>query len=307
MSRLTKAVEEYLAVRRGLGFKLRNETWWLPDFVSYLERHGRSSITTALAVRWAQQPQAANPNWWARRLGAVRRFAKHYRCFDPRSEVPAQDLLPCRRLRPTPHIYTEVEIAALMATAATQRCRLTAATYVTLIGLLATTGMRLGEAIGLDDRDVDLVQCRLTIRHAKFRKTRYVPIHPETSRALIAYARRRDALRPVRQGAPFFASHRGKRLLVENVWQVFNRLRNVADLARPGGRPPRIHDLRHTFAVRTLRDWYRAGVDVERHLPVLSTYLGHVSPSATYWYLTATPDLLALASQRAERAWRRKP
>jgi site-specific recombinase XerD len=307
MKRLAKAVEEYLALRRGLGFKLRPETWWLPDFVSYLERHGSSRVTTALALRWAQQPRGTSPTWWARRLAAVRLFAKHYQCFDPRTEVPASDLLPTRPQRAIPHIYSEHEIAALMDAAAAERNRLTAATYTTLIGLLAATGMRLSEALNLESRDLDLVRCRLTIRNAKFGKTRYVPIQSDTSRALMAYARKRDRLAPLRQGHVVFGSRAGKRLVDQNVSFTFDRIRRRAELGRPEGHAPRIHELRHTFAVQTLRDWYRAGVDVERRLPVLSTYLGHVSPSSTYWYLTATPDLLALACRRAERAWRRQP
>lgn len=307
MKRLYRAVEQYLALRRALGFKLRPETWWLPDFVSFLDRHGSSRITTALALRWARQPSDADPNWWARRLGAVRQFAKHHQAFDPRTEIPAPDLLPHHSCRTTPHIYEEAEILALMDATAMLRGRLISATYATLIGLLAASGMRVSEAIGLNIEDVDTTQGRLTIWRTKFLKSRHVPIHPETARALSSYACLRDRLCPHRRDPAFFVSSVGTRLLPQNVSLQFDRLRRAAGLVCNGQRRPRIHDLRHTFAVRTLRDWYRAGSDVERELPVLSTYLGHVSPSTTYWYLTATPELLALASHRAERAWRQRP
>jgi integrase len=306
MKRLTRAEKEYLALRRALGFKLRHETWWLPDFIAYLEAHKSSVITTELALRWPQLPTDANPNWWAKRLGAVRQFAKHLRAFDPRTQVPPVDLLPYRTRRQTPHLYSDTEIAALMRQASALPHPLQAATYTTLFGLLAATGMRVGEAIALDENDVDWPRSLLTVRHSKFRKSRQVPLHESTLAALRAYAIRRDRVRQ-NKSSSFLVSRVGTRLFEQNVWRVFARLRQSSGLMLRPGRPPRIHDLRHSFALRTLRDWYRAGLDVERRLPWLSTYLGHVSPSTTYWYLTATPELLALASERAERAWKVRP
>jgi integrase/recombinase XerD len=299
---LAVAAKAYLALRRSLGFKLRHEAWWLPDFVAYMKRRGRSVISTELALTWAQQPTDADPSWWARRLGAVRRFARHHHAFDSRTEVPPAGLIPYRRRRLTPHVYTNEEIAAVMREA--RRLRgLMAATYTTLIGLLAATGMRVGEAIALQDDAIDERAALLTVRNGKFRKSRHVPVHPSTLQALHAYAAVRDRLCPVRRSSTFLVSGAGTRLLEQNVWFTFARLRKSAGLAHPDRRPPRIHDLRHTFAVKTLTGWYRQGIDVERRLPWLSTYLGHVSPSTTYWYLTATPELLALASERAGRAW----
>ena len=301
MMSLANAAKDYLALRRALGFKLRHETWWLPDFVAYLETHGSAVITTELALNWARQPADGDPNWWAKKLGAVRRFARHHRAYDPRTEVPAQDLIPYRRRRKTPHIYSAAEISALLRQATCLPHSLQSATYTTLLGLIASTGMRVGEAIALDLHDVDWHRVLLTVRNGKFNKSREIPVHTTTLAALRAYAQQRGR---VRCSTPsFFVSRAGTRLLAQNVGLVFSRLRERAGLSSRGVRTPRIHDLRHTFAVRTLQQWYGEGIDVERRLPWLSTYLGHVSPSTTYWYLTATPELLAIASERAERFW----
>lgn len=301
---LHKAVEKYLALRRSLGFKLRHETWWLPSFASYLEANGSVVITVELAVRWAQQPVDVHPTWWAKRLSAVRRFAQYHQAFDARTEVPQPELLPYRKERRPPHIYTETEIDALLKQAARLRRPLNAATYTTLIGLLAATGMRVGEAIALDDADIDWSRARVHVRDSKFHKSRYVPVHNKTLNALRSYALERDRLRPsVRPSSSFFVSLKGTRLIYNNVAFVFSRFVRQAGIAHRPGCPPRLHDLRHTFVVSTLRDWYRNDLDVESRLPALSTYLGHVNPTTTYWYMTGTPELLALASQRAERAW----
>lgn len=304
---LAEAGAEYLGLRRALGFKLRSETWLLPDFIAYLEAHKSRVITTALALDWALLPREAGPRWHARRLSVVRKFAEQHRAVDPRTEVPPADLLPNPRVRQTPHIYSAAEISALMLAASCLPHPMQAATYQTLFGLLAATGMRVGEAIGLDHHDVDWRRALVTVRAGKFNKSREIPIHHSTLAALIAFVTRRDRHRPHRQSPSFFVSRAGTRLLVQNVWFVFARLRDRIGLTHRPDRAPHIHDLRHTFAVRTLCDWYRAGIDVERRLPSLSTYLGHVSPSSTYWYLTATPELLALASKRAERAWAVRP
>ena len=301
--RLAESAREYLELRRALGFKLHHHTWWLPSFVSYLEAHGSAVITTELALSCAQQPVGAHPNWWATKLAAVRRFAQHHRAFDPRTEVPPPDLLPYRKQRQVPHIYSAGEVAGLIHQASCLQHPLLPATYATLIGLLAATGMRVGEALALDHHDVDWRRALVIVRDGKFKKSRELPIHHTTLAALHAYATRRDRYRPHRQSPSFFVSSTGARVLHQNFHHVFLRFVRHAQLGRRD-RPARLHDLRHSFAVKTLCDWYRAGIDVERRLPWLSTYLGHVSPSSTYWYLTATPELLELASQRAERAWK---
>jgi integrase len=301
---LARAVDDYLALRRALGFKLHATQLMLSKFVAFLRARGSRVITTELALQWAQQPSAATQNTHANRLSAVRRFAMHQQAFDPRTEVPPSDLIPRRKQRKMPHIYSESEIAALMRAARHLPHPLRSATYTTLIGLLAVTGMRLGEAIALDCQDVEWRKTLLTLRGTKFGKTREVPIHESTLNSLHAYATRRDVRRLRRADPSFFISAAGTRLVRQNVSVEFAHLLQLAGLETCPHRRPRIHDLRHTFAVRTVRDWYRAGVNVEQRLPHLSTYLGHVSPSCTYWYLTATPELLSLACERAERAWR---
>lgn len=304
MTDLATAVEQYLALRRALGYRLRHETWWLPDFVSFLQKRRSPVITTALALEWACLPAHASRSWWAHRLSAVRQFARHHSASDPRTEVPPADLLPGRAQRLTPYFYTADEVAKLMREAGRLRRPLTATSYETILGLLAATGMRVSEALMLDDDDLDWEYQLLTVRSSKFGKSRHVPLHATTLAALRAYVGRRDRLRPHRRSSAFFLSSVGKRVIVQNFQLVFLRLLESTGVGAGRDRRPRIHDLRHTFAMRIVRDWYRAGVDVERRLPWLSTYLGHVSPSTTYWYLTATPELLGAAAARAERAWK---
>jgi integrase/recombinase XerD len=304
MKSLAAAAKDYLALRRALGFKLYHETWWLPDFVAFLRSHGSCAITTALALRWAQQPPDGAPNWWAKKLRAIRCFARHHHASDPRTEIPASDLLPYRPRRLTPHLYTDEEVTALLQQARRLHDPLLSATYTTLLGLLAATGMRVGEAIGLDQDDIDWRRSLLIVSNSKFGKSRHVPVHCSTLTALHDYAQVRDRLRPRRSEQSFFVSGVGRRVIHQNFHHVFLRLLRLCGIRGRGDRRPRLHDLRHTFALKTLHDWYRAGVNVEPRLPWLSTYLGHINPTTTYWYLTATPDLLALAADRLERAWK---
>lgn len=306
MTPLAAAADAYLKMRRALGFKLYHLTWFLPDFVAFVESHGSSTITTALAVRWAQQPPDGNPRWWAKRLSAVRGFAKHHRAYDPRTEIPDCPF-PQTPVRQTPHIYSDGEIGSLLILACQRKRRALSASYSTLLALLATTGMRVGEALALDDTDVDLKQSIITVRCTKFGKSRLVPLHPTTTAALQQYLRRRNRLCPYRPAPSFFVSSTGRRVLHQNFHHVFLRLIAQAGIDGLPGRRARLHDLRHTFAVKTVADWYRAGLDVEARLPWLSTYLGHVSPSSTYWYLSATPELLDAAGARLERFWQAKP
>lgn len=302
MSRLADAAREYITLRRALGFKANREEWLLPRFVAFLEAQGSTVITTDLALRWAQQPEGADPSWHADRLGYAHRFARHLRAFDPRHEVPPLDLLPFPKRRKRPYLYTATEVAALMHHARCLPHPLHSATYTTLIGLLAVTGMRIGEAIALDQYDVDWHRSLISIREAKFKKSRDVPLHDTTLAALHAYARRRDRLRPNRESPSFFVSRVGTRLVYNCVARVFARLLRLAQLPHRPRHRPRIHDMRHSFAMRTVRDWYRVGVDVEARLPVLSAFLGHVNPAMTYWYLSSSPDLLTSAGERLERS-----
>ena len=303
MSPLRTAVDEYLALRRGLGFSLRGPGALLRQFAAFFEREGASSITRELALRWATQPATTHPAHWATRLSTVRRFAQFWSASDPRTEVPPLGLLPHRYGRKPPYIYTEGEIRRLIAVARQlpSATGLRPATYATLLGLLAVTGLRISEALALNRADVDGAEAVLTIRRTKFGKSRLVPLHPSTQRALERYARRRDRVYPTPTTESVFVSERGARLTQWTVRYTFNRLSRRIGLRGPADRRgPRLHDFRHRVAVTTLLRWYRAGVDVERHLPALSTYLGHGHVADTYWYLSAVPELLRLAAARLE-------
>jgi integrase/recombinase XerD len=302
MTALRQAAEDYLAVRRSLGFKLVSQGRLLLTFVSYAEQAGASVVTVDLALDWAQMPAGRDPAWHAVRLGVVRGFARHLQCLDPRTEVPPADLLPRRSCRATPYLYTDDEIASLMAAARQLRSLLAAATFETLIGLLATTGMRVGEAVRLDRANIDWTQGVITVVASKFDRSRQVPLHPSTVEALAGYAQRRDTLCPNPKAASFFVSTVGSALIPAGVRRTWGRLVKAAGLQAHSERcRPRIHDLRHRFAVSTLLGWYQADLDVQTQLPLLSTFLGHVDPTTTYWYLEATPELLALAAARQER------
>jgi integrase/recombinase XerD len=302
MSRLDAALNEYLAIRRGLGFQLREVAGCLRNFVAFLKAEGASHITRELALRWATQPSEAQPSTWAWRLGMVRRFAAWHSAMEPRTEIPAAGLLPHRYQRIKPHIYSDQEIKKLLHRAAQLASPkgLRAHTYNTLFGLLAVSGMRVSEAVNLDRSDVDLGHGILTIRRTKFGKSRHVPVHPSTADALKHYADRRDGILP-KPTAAFFVSERGSRITDCMARYTFARLSQqlgLRSIAKSHGRGPRLHDMRHRFAACTLIHWYRAGLEVERELPKLATYLGHVHINETYWYLEAVPELLQLATDR---------
>lgn len=301
MSALQQLLIEYLRVRRALGFALEHEGRLLPQFISFLESQGSNHITVSLSLRWAMASPGGSAKRTRARLRMVRGLAKYAAAFDPRTEVPSLDLAPISSTgRPIPYIYTDSEICDLMRTARTWQ-NLKGETYATLIGLLAATGMRVGEAITLDRDDVDCLDGVIVVRQGKFGKSRELLLDPTTARALRAYEQARDRHLRYPRSPSFLLSLAGTRLHYKNVHLNFLRLLHQAGLSERRPRP-RLHDLRHTFAVATLMRWYRENVDVDARLPALSTYLGHVAPSCTYWYLTATPELLLLASQRAERA-----
>ena len=304
---LALSARQYLELRRALGFKLDRAGLYLPEFVAFLAAHGSSVITTELALRWAQQPATSLPVSWAGRLSTVRGFARFHQALDPRTEVPPSDLIPRSGRRPRPYIYTGREIATLMQATRRLSYPLQAATYATVIGLLSVTGMRIGEARGLDEGDVDWSRGLLTVNRTKFQKSRLVPVHDSTLAALRRYAAQRDRVFPHRPTPSFFVTTIGTRLTKQHFGHVFRRIVRTSGVGRVGERDPRIHDLRHTFAVNTLSDAYRSGSDAEHQMLSLSTYLGHANPSATYWYLSATPELLGLACRRLERAWEARP
>jgi integrase/recombinase XerD len=302
MSRLSGHAADYLELRRALGFKLAKEGRLLPDFAAFAEAAGAGTVTIDLAVRWAARPDGTSPVWAAQRLSMVRGFARYLHTVDPSAQVPPAGLLPARTRRVTPYIYSDADVAALMTAAGALRNPLKAATFGTLTGLLAATGMRGSEAMLLDDHDLDAAGL-LTIRATKFRKSRQLPLHPTTARALASYQVLRGRLCPAPATASLLVSSTGARLCHETVQPVFRHLLRQAGIGPGTGRPrATVHGLRHTFAVTTLLGWYRDGQDVQARLPALSAYLGHASPAATYWYLTATPELLALAAGRLEAA-----
>jgi integrase/recombinase XerD len=303
MTDLSKTLRDYLGVRRALGYKLERAGAVLPGFIDFLASEGATFITLELALAWAtRRTTRGTPKEYARRLSEVRQFARYLSAIDPRTEIPSADLLPACRRRGRPYLYSEADVHALLTAARSMRSPFMALTYSTLLGLLACTGMRIGEAIALDRSDLDRTHGLLLVRKGKFGKARQLPLHPSTLSALARYGRERDAAVPRTQSPSLLLSSAGTRLHYRIVHNYFLRLVRKADLAEGKPRRPRIHDLRHAFAINTLVDWYRAGVDVEPRLPWLSTYLGHVSPSSTYWYLTATPELVMLAHQRLQRA-----
>lgn len=299
MTDLRKALSDYLSLRRSLGFKLEHYDLWLGDFLDSLEAAGSPVITTALALAWATRPDPSTAHYRAMRLGFVRAFARYVATFDPKTEVPPPDLLPQAVKKRPPFLYSEADVRALMDAATALDPPMRACTYRTVTGLLAVTGMRIGEVIALDRDDVDLDDAVLTVRDGKFGKSREVALHRTTAEALSGYARLRDATFPGRRVPPFLVSLRNRRLLYQDVRMTFARIAERAGLTQT--RRPRIHDLRHAFAFWTLRDWQDAGLDVEQRLPLLSTYLGHVSPSTTYWYLTTAPELLDAVAKRLEQ------
>lgn len=304
MSKLQAALDEYLAIHRALGVKLRLSGRLLQRFVDFAERQGASYVTAELALAWAKQPPSVQPAQWANRLGMVRRFAQYCSGNEPRTIVPSQDLLPHRYHRPGPYLYHDEQIRCLLKAARRlpSVTGLRPHTFATLFGLYAAAGLRANEALRLDRDDVDLVDGVLRIRETKFGKSRYVPLHPSTRRALQRYAARRDRCCRDLNTPSFFVSERGTRLTEWCVRWTFVKLSHEIGLRGPGdSRGPRLHDLRHRLAIATLLRWYRNGVDVERHLPQLSTYLGHAHITDTYWYLTATPELMRYALRRVER------
>jgi integrase len=307
MSEVGNAVKDYLALRRSLGFNLRAHEPLLAGFVSYLEHEGLDTVTTSAALSWATAPAAAGSSWWHQRLGVVRGFAEYLQVFDPCCEIPPKHLLPRPTGRRSPSLLSVEDAAALMGAARRLVPKLRAATYETAVGLLSVTGMRPGEIIRLDRGDVDLSASVIGIKASKSGKSRQVPVHPTTVEALRVYVHQRDELCPQPQTPSFFVSPAGRRVAHATLDKTFARLVSETGLDAnllPGHRRPRAHDLRHSFAVRTLISFYEDGGDIEERLPVLSTFLGHANPAATYWYLSASSELLELASRRVDQRTR---
>lgn len=298
-------VERYLAHRRHAGYALRISGQQLLRFARFAEQSGHHGpLTLDLAVRWATAPPLPSPLTAARRIEVLRGFARYCQQFEPGTEVPPVRLFGRGHRRLTPHIYTEQEICALLAASAKLHPAggLRGACFSTIFGLIAATGLRVSEATGLDRSDVDLENGLLLIRQAKFGKSRWVPMHATTTRALWRYARRRDADSRSIHHPAFFVGDYGRPARTVNIDYAFRLLRRMLRWTPRGGHPaPRIQDLRHTFMCRTLQRWYESGIDIDRNILALSTYIGHAKVTDTYWYVTATPELMALAAQRFER------
>lgn len=307
MSGLGDALEEYLGLRRAVGFKLVGAGYALRGLVAELDAAGQEILTARALVAWATRPSQASIAWWSQRLQMARSFARFLHALDPRHEVPPPGLLSAKAPRRLRHLFSETEVVRLMGAARALEPVPRGAMYATVIGLLWVTGMRVGEALGLDRGDVDLAHGALVIRHAKFDKHRRLPIADSTREALGAYAGLRDALVGEPGSPAFFVLPRGTRPSYQIVQATFAQLLPAAGLeARPRLRPC-LHDLRHGFAVASVTDWHRQGLDAERRLPRLATYLGHVDPTKTYRYLSATPELMALAAARLEAHLRKAP
>lgn len=302
MSALARAADEYLTLRGSLGHDLADAHRLLPRFVAYLDAVGAATVTVADAVAWVQQINAdPNSTIWPLRMTVVRGFARYMAGIDPDTEIPPPDLFAARgRWRP-PFIYRPGDIDALMAQARLIRAQLAAATHETIIGLLASTGMRVGEALRLDRREIDWAEGVLLIRESKWGKSRHVPLHHSALDALRHYAEVRDRRCARPTTTRFFVSLRGNAVSYGTVRFTFRRLCDTTGVGAGAPRQPRLHDLRHTFVVNTLAEWYRAGENVDARIAGLSTYLGHRDPRSTYWYISAAPELLALAAGRLEQ------
>ena len=306
MKTLRQAIGDYLSLRRSLGFKLKKHEPCLWEFISFLKKKNASRITTQLALQFATQHRHQQPAEWTARLSVVRGFACYRSGHDLATEIPPPGLLPYRATRARPYLYSEEEIGQLLKAAKSLRSMhsLRRWTYYCLLGLLAVTGVRISEALNLRPKDVDWSEGLLTIRGAKFGKSRLIPLHPSTEKVLSAYAKRRDRFFAGKPVSYFFVSSRGNRLDGGDVHRTFYTLSRQTGLREASAsRGPRLHDFRHRFAVQTLVRWYRGGEEVERRLSILSTYLGHAHVTDTYWYLTNTPELRGAAGKRLEQRW----
>lgn len=308
---LQRRIDDYLAERRRLGFVLRSRDTFLADFASYVsKRHHRWPLTVELMADWVRQGKdgQGSPETWVRRLGKLRSFICYLKQFEPDTEVPDESIFGSEPGRVAPHIYHEEEIAELLEAARQlgPHGSLRPMTFETLFGLMASTGLRVSEAIHLRDDDVDLKHGVLTIRQTKFAKSRQLPLHQSTVTALIHYRRQRAQHVPITADSPFLIGSRGRCLGQpigeRQAHRVFNALRDSLGWENRGAHAaPRLHDLRHTFAVRRMLLWYTDGTDIDQMMLALSTYMGHAEIFYTYWYLTAVPELMALAGGKFER------
>ena len=306
MKTLKEAIQDYLVLRRGLGFKLKKHSRFLKEFASFLEQAGASQITTGLALQWATKPQHVQQVELAARLSVVRGFARYWSATDSMTEIPPEGLLPYRHSRPKPYLYSDEQIHQLLEAAKSMPTThsLQPWTYHCLLGLLAVTGLRISEALNLRSTDVDWSEGILTIRDSKFGKSRLIPLQASSLKVLDDYSAHRDRLFKDRKTPYFFCSRNDGRLDEGQVRRVFYKIsRQIGIRGASASHGPRLHDFRHRFAVQTLLRWHSNGEDVRRRLPTLSTYLGHAHVTDTYWYVTGTPALMAAVGQRLEKRW----
>jgi integrase len=300
---ITESAEEYLTFRRGLGFQLKTEGNLVLKFAAFADREHSGSVTTQLALQWACLPEGAAPLYCARRLEIVRCFTRFLAIFDEGTEIPPQGLLGRAHRRIAPHIYSDREISDLVAAAGqlSSRCGLRPRTFQALFGILASTGLRISEALTLQTSSLDRDQQLFVVERTKFRKSRLVPLHPTVAAQLESYTRFRDQQLPLAESGPLLVSDQGSPLKYSTVRGTFRALCQQLDWKSNGGRQrPRLYDFRHTFACRRLLQWYRDGIEIDHAISALSTYMGHVRVTDTYWYLTGTSELLRAAAERFE-------
>ena len=308
---LQQRIDDYLAERQRLGFVMHSRGTLLATFVRYVaSRHHRGPLTADLMIEWARQDkwQRGTPSTWAARLARIRHFARYLKQFEPETEVPEELTFGPEPGRVAPHIFHDQEVIDLLAAARQigPSGSIRPATYETLFGLMASAGLRVSEALHLRDADVDLKRGLLTIRQTKFAKSRLLPVHPTTVAALAKYRKARARHVAAAADMPFLISSRGrllgKSLSDRQAHRVFNALRDQLGWVNRGGHAAiRLHDLRHTFVVRRLMRWHADGTDIDQMMLALSTYMGHAEIFYTYWYLTAVPELMALAGGKFER------
>ena len=308
---LITLMERYVAERRQLGFQMRTDTSSLRSLAEHVRRtRHRGALTMEVMAEWARQDshRSTDPRTWARRLKKLRSFTRWLQQFEPATEVPDDSVFGRLPGRQAPHIYSEEEVQQLLVAARRlgPKPGLRGRVYETLFGLIASTGLRLSEALSLSIGDVDLRRGLLTIRRTKFAKSRQVPVHPSTLHALSSYRRVRDLAGAGRDGeTPFFITTRGrlfgKPISGRQVDRMFAALRNELGWVNRGTHhAPRVHDLRHTFVVRRILLWQQQGIDVDEAMLSLSTYVGHAMVTNTYWYLQAVPELMAVAGRQFE-------
>ena len=303
MKSFASSLEEYLKIRRALGYQLKGTERLLSQFITFLAEHNESHITVALALKWAMLAKNVKPSYWSRRLSTIRLFAQYYQAEDPKTQVPPFHLLSNQPRRAHPYIYSDEQIRQLLIACQSLSSRgLREHTYFTFFGLMAVTGCRISELVSLNQEDFNETQGWITIRNSKFNKSRLLPLHQTTLFQLKAYIQIRNQCHRQPQTNAFFLSDRGTRLTVWSIRHAFIQLSKQIGLRAPADSyGPRIHDIRHTFAVKIVLNWYRDDIEINQKLPLLSTYLGHKKPSDTYWYLTGIPELLAQATTRLEK------